>query len=98
MYGNFQILPSPTAEPVAASMKTQRLAQLPWTETLSVDIYITTKRSKKRPHCPGFNQPAQACSNCVADSPATPYHAAPMAKQKKHPTCTISQKTKARQY
>jgi hypothetical protein len=72
-------------------MKTQRLAQLPWTETLSVDIVITTKRSKMSAHCPGFNQPAQARSNTVADSRATPYNAAPMAKQKKHPTGTIAQ-------
>src|SRR5471030_690817 len=96
MYGNFQMLPSPTAEPVAASMKTQRLAQLPWTETLSVDIVTTSKHSKKRPHCPGFNQPAQARSDTVADSRATPYNAAPMAKQKKHPTGTIAQNKKAR--
>ncbi|HJR31462.1 MAG TPA: hypothetical protein VJ889_22325, partial [Pseudomonas sp.] len=63
---------------------------------MSVDIVITPKRSKKRPHCPGFNQPAQARSITVADSRATPYNAAPMAKQKKHPTGTIAQNKKAR--
>ncbi|MDR6915380.1 SsrA-binding protein [Pseudomonas sp. 3296] len=63
---------------------------------MSVDIVITPKRSKKRPHCPGFNQPAQARSDTVADSLATPYNAAPMAKQKKHPTGTIAQNKKAR--
>lgn len=48
MYGNFQILPSPTAEPVAARMNTQRLAQLPWTETLSVDIIETPSQKRSR--------------------------------------------------
>jgi SsrA-binding protein len=95
MYGNFQILPSPTADPVAARMNTQRLAQLPWTETLSVDI-ATHAQPKKSAHCPGFNQPAQARRLPIADNAATPYNASPMAKLKKHPTGTIAQNKKAR--
>ncbi|MGX4730725.1 hypothetical protein ACWJKK_25460, partial [Pseudomonas corrugata] len=63
---------------------------------MSVDIVITPKRSKKRPHCPGFTQRAQACCFTVADTHATAYNAAPMAKQKKHPTGTIAQNKKAR--
>jgi SsrA-binding protein len=53
-------------------------------------------RSKKLPHCPGFASVAQARCNTVADKRATPYNAAPMAKQKKHPTGTIAQNKKAR--
>src|SRR5207253_9475116 len=34
--------------PVATSIKPQRLAHPPWTETLSVDIVNTPNRSKKR--------------------------------------------------
>jgi SsrA-binding protein len=53
-------------------------------------------KRKNRAHCPGFNQPAQARCITVADARATPYNAAPMAKQKKHPTGTIAQNKKAR--
>ncbi|WP_256345444.1 SsrA-binding protein, partial [Pseudomonas sp. F1002] len=54
------------------------------------------KKSKTSLHCPGFIQHAQARRLTVADALATPYNAAPMAKQKKHPTGTIAQNKKAR--
>lgn len=47
-------------------------------------------------HCPGFTAPPQARHFPVADDAGTPYNAAPMAKQKKHPTGTIAQNKKAR--
>jgi len=47
-------------------------------------------------HCPGFTQQAQAQLNPVAEDATTAYNAAPMAKQKKHPTGTIAQNKKAR--
>jgi len=57
-------------------------------------------RERKKPkncrYCPGFVQHAQARRLTVADTLATPYNAAPMAKQKKHPTGTIAQNKKAR--
>jgi|SRR5450830_562491 SsrA-binding protein len=51
---------------------------------------------QKCAHCPGFILRAQARSFTVAEWRATPYNAAPMAKQKKHPTGTIAQNKKAR--
>ncbi len=94
MYGNFQILPSPTAEPVAARMNTQRLAQLPWTETLSVDIIETP--SQKDRALSGIQPLCSSTRFPVADIDATAYNAPPMAKLKKHPTGTIAQNKKAR--
>ena len=49
-----------------------------------------------RAYCPGIKLRAQAHRLTVADSLATAYNAAPMAKQKKHPTGTIAQNKKAR--
>ncbi|CAI8702271.1 hypothetical protein EMIT0215P_100063 [Pseudomonas serboccidentalis] len=49
------MLPKPTAEPVAANMKTQRLAQLPWTETLSVDIEYHAQASEKEAALSGIH-------------------------------------------
>ncbi|MNN48334.1 SsrA-binding protein [compost metagenome] len=47
-------------------------------------------------YCPVFIAVAQAHRNPIADDAATAYNAAPMAKQKKHPTGTIAQNKKAR--
>lgn len=49
-----------------------------------------------RVYCPGIKLRAQAHRLTVADLLATAYNAAPMAKQKKHPTGTIAQNKKAR--
>ena len=66
MYGNFQILPNPTAEPTAARMNVQRLAQIPCIPRLS-DV-ITIILILRRGYCPKFKRLPQAPPLCPSDS------------------------------